>query len=94
MTAPLPVRYADIEGDIMAEQSGWIITTSEDRPVGEIVKELALAGLTVEHVLEEIGSITGRADPASVGRMRKVKGVMDVSPDSGVDIGPPDAPVS
>jgi hypothetical protein len=52
------------------------------------------AGLEVEGVLDAIGIVTGRADANSIARLRKVRGVADVSPDYKVDIGPPGAPIS
>ncbi len=78
----------------MARNTGWIVTTSDDRPIAEIAKDLSRAGFNVGHVLGEVGSITGSADPAIVGKLRAIPGVADVSPETGIDIGPPDAPVS
>lgn len=78
----------------MPDKKGWVITTSEDRPIAEIADELSLAGFSVGEVLGEIGSITGSADPGAVGNLRKIRGVLDISPDTGIDIGPPDAPIS
>ena len=73
----------------MAQSQQWIITTSQDRPVAEIAKELSSAGFAVEQVLDEIGSITGRASKAVAAKLRAIKGVVDVSPSTGIDIGPP-----
>jgi hypothetical protein len=38
--------------------------------------------------------VTGSADAKHVARLRRVKGVADVSADYPVDIGPPDAEIS
>ena len=73
----------------MGKGKGWIVATSGDRPIREIAKDLADAGLAVGQVLEEIGSITGSADAKVVAKLRKVRGVVDVSPDTPIDIGPP-----
>jgi len=73
----------------MGEQQGWIITTSADRSIRDIATDLKKAGFNVGHVLEEVGSITGAAAEETIARLRKIKGVVDVSPDRPIDIGPP-----
>lgn len=75
----------------MAKAKKWIITTSSDRSIHEIAKDLANAGLTGSQVLETVGSITGSAAAKTVAKLRKVRGVVDVSPDVPVDVGPPDS---
>lgn len=75
----------------MAKAKKWIITTSGDRSIHEIAKDLADAGLTDSQVLEAVGSITGSAGAKAVAKLRKVRGVVDVSPDFPVDVGPPDS---
>jgi hypothetical protein len=70
----------------------WVITTSGDRSIGAIAKDLGSAGLTRRQVLKEIGSITGSASDKDVAKLRKVRGVADVSPSAPpVNIGPPDS---
>jgi hypothetical protein len=76
----------------MAEKKTWIVTTSPDRPLDEILKDLADAGFVVGQSLAEIGCITGSASPKTAAKLRKVRGVIDVSPDTAVDVGPPDSP--
>ena len=73
----------------MAESKGWIVTTSDERPIADIAKDLTDAGFSVGHVLKEVGSITGAAAEETIARLRKIKGVVDVSPDRPIDIGPP-----
>ena len=75
----------------MTKKKTWIITTGSDRPIHEIAKDLADAGLKEIQVLQEIGSITGSAEDEDVGKLRKVRGVKDISPDISIDIGPPDS---
>lgn len=74
-----------------AAKREWIVTLSGDRPIGTIAKELGTAGLTRQTVLKEIGSITGAASDKDVAKLRKVRGVADVSPSEQIDIGPPDS---
>ena len=73
---------------------GWIVTTSGERPAKDVAKDLRAKGFAVDQVLDEIGAITGAADDAVADKVRAVKGVTDVSPDSAIDIGPPDAPTT
>ena len=74
-----------------AARKEWIITVSGDRPIGAIAKDLGTAGLTKQQVLKEIGSITGAASAKDVAKLRKVRGVADVSPSEPINIGPPDS---
>lgn len=73
----------------MAKATTWIITTSGDRSIHDIAKDLAAAGLADGQVLEEIGCITGSAGSKAAAKLRKVRGVIDVSPDVPVSVGPP-----
>jgi hypothetical protein len=75
----------------MAKGKTWVITTSGNRSIHEIAKDLAKAGLTSGQVLEEIGSITGSAGDKTVAKLRKVRGVVDVSPVPRAGVGPPDS---
>ena len=76
----------------MAGNKGWIVTTSADRSISDITKDLKEAGFDISQVLEHIGSITGAAAEETVPKLRSIRGVVDVSPDQPIDIGPPDSP--
>jgi hypothetical protein len=78
----------------MAKSKTWIVTTSGERPVADVAKDLRAKGFSVDQVLDEIGAITGAADDSVVPKLRAVKGVADVSPDTAIDIGPPDSPTT
>lgn len=78
----------------MAETKKWVVTTSGDRSLSDVKKELTEAGFAIDQVLDEIGVITGSAGDDDAERLRSVPGVTDVSPDSPIDIGPPDEPVT
>jgi hypothetical protein len=71
-----------------------VITISGERPIHEVAHDLKKAGLQVDQVLENIGSVTGSAETGTAERLRSIRGVADVSPDHPVNIGPPGAPVS
>ena len=71
------------------KNKSWIVTTSADRPIKDIARDLRAAGFSVERVNDEIQSITGAAGDESVEKLRKIAGVVDVSPDAPIDIGPP-----
>ena len=76
----------------MPTNKNWVVTASADRPIKDIAKDLEDAGFSVGNVNDEIRSITGAAGDKSVEKLRKISGVIDVSPDTPIDIGPPDSP--
>jgi hypothetical protein len=78
----------------MPQPRTWIVTTSGDRPLGEIANDLKRTGFSIGQVLSEIGAITGSASDDVVAKLRAIPGVADVSPDTPIDIGPPDAPIT
>ncbi len=80
---------AEVKG--MAEAQTWVVTTSGNRSITDIGKDLENAGLTNVEVLDQIGVITGSADDSAVERLRQVPGVGDVSPSAPINIGPPNA---
>ena len=73
----------------MAKGTGWIVTTSSDRPIADIAADLKSAGLTVSQVNDQISSISGTGAAGLKSKLEKVKGVVDVSPNTPIDIGPP-----
>jgi hypothetical protein len=76
----------------MPSKKGWIVTISGDRPIEEVEKDLAKAGFSVGQVLKEVGSITGVGDDNLESKLRAIRGVADVTPDTPIDIGPPGSP--
>jgi hypothetical protein len=69
--------------------TNWIITTDGDRPAADIARDLEAAGMACDQVLAEIGCILGSAEDSCFDALRAVRGVVDVAPDIGIDIGPP-----
>lgn len=78
----------------MGKSKQWIVTTSGERPLGEVENDLKNKGFAVNQVLDEIGCIIGSVDDAVVEQLHEVPGVTDVSPNESIDIGPPNAPVT
>lgn len=77
----------------MSKSKKWIIKTGGKRPIRAIAKELANAGFKGGQVLKELGNITGSAEEKVVKKLRKVRGVVDISPDDiSPDVGPPGSP--
>jgi hypothetical protein len=74
-----------------AAQGSWIVTTSGNRAIADIAKDLKAAGVAVQQTLHEVGVLTVKADEKAIGKARSVSGVSDVSPDHPVDIGPPNS---
>lgn len=67
----------------------WIVTTTSSRPIKEIAKDLEAAGFTVSQVNEMINSISGSTARGGGEKLRRVAGVVDVSADEPIEIGPP-----
>jgi hypothetical protein len=59
------------------KKKDWVVTTSGDRPLEDVAKDLTKSGFKVGQVLHP--------------KLRKVKGVTDVSANVGADVGPPDS---
>lgn len=78
----------------MADKTRWVITTSGDRSLSDVKKSLSTAGFAVDQVLDEIGCITGTASDDVANALRAVPGIADVSPETPIDIGPPDGPIT
>jgi hypothetical protein len=76
----------------MASNQRWIITVSTARPISEIAADLTAAGLQLDDTLDQVGVIVGTAPADRTDRFRAIPGVVDVSPETQVDIGPPDSP--
>jgi hypothetical protein len=72
-------------------QGTWIVTTSGDRAIADVAKDLKAAGFAIEQTLDQVGVITGKSDAKAITKARAVRGVADVSPDHPVDIGPPNS---
>ncbi|HEX8263909.1 MAG TPA: hypothetical protein VF596_00690 [Pyrinomonadaceae bacterium] len=77
----------------MSESKRLVVTTSEDRSISDIEKELTDNGFVVDEVFDAAGSITGKVtDDDAIDRLREIRGVTDVSPEPPpIDIGPPGA---
>ena len=71
-----------------------LVVTVSGRAVGDVTRDLKAAGFEVDQVLDAIGVVTGSADTKNLGRLRKISGVADLSPNHDVNIGPPGAPIS
>lgn len=74
----------------MSESKRWIITTSNKRPLSEVAEDLTKKGFAIDQVLSEIGCVTGSASSDVAKKLRSIPGIADVSPEEGIDIGPPD----
>ena len=74
-----------------SKKKDWVVTTSGDRPLEEVANDLRKSGFKVGEVLHEIGLITGEGGDDVAEKLRKVKGVTDVSANVGADVGPPDS---
>ena len=76
------------------KKQSLVITTSGNRSIKDVARDLKDAGFDVEEVLEAINVVTGKGKAGSEDKLRSVQGVVDVSEDHPVDIGPPGSPIS
>jgi predicted transcriptional regulator len=76
------------------ESQSVVVTVSSDRHIHEVARDLKASGLESAQVLDAINIVTGSVAPKSIEKLRKVRGVQDVSEDHPVSIGPPGAPIS
>ena len=74
----------------MAECKRWVVTTSGDRPLNDVARDIEAAGFAIDQVLDQIGIITGSATDSVAEAVRAIPGVADVSLDEPIDIGLPD----
>jgi hypothetical protein len=74
-----------------AGKKEWVVTTSGDRSLEDVAEDLKTSGFNVGEILHEIGLITGEGEDDVAEKLRKVKGVTDVSANVGADVGPPDS---
>jgi len=76
----------------MPANERWVVTTdSAHRSMKDITDDLSKAGFEISQTLDEIGVVIGTGDKDMAQRWRSIDGVVDASPDSSVDIGPPDS---
>ncbi len=73
----------------MPKGKGWIVTTSGNRPIGDVARDLKRAGFKVDQVNEQISSISGTGNSRLKSKLKAIEGVVDVTPDTPIDIGPP-----
>lgn len=76
------------------EKTRWIVTTSHERPINDVVRDLRETGFAVREVLAEVLSITGQASDTVARQVESIPGVVAVMRDEVFDVGPPDAPVT
>lgn len=73
------------------KKKDWVVTTSGDRPLEDVAKELKQSGFKVGQVLHETGLIAAEGGDDDAEKARKVKGVTDVSANVGASVGPPNS---
>jgi hypothetical protein len=78
----------------MTERRKWVVTLSHERPLDDIRRAMDEAGFETDQVLDAIGVVTGAGSAEVAERLRGMSGIADVSPDSPIDLGPPDSPTT
>jgi len=83
---PLPASFHQSQNMINVA-----VTLKPGADINTVAAALAQAGLVLESRLDAIGSITGKATPQVISRLRTVVGVDDVSELPQIQIAPPDS---
>ncbi len=74
-----------------SQHRGFVITTDSTRPIDDVARELAAAGLDKVQTLREIGVIAGHAAGSAEARFRAIAGVSNVAFDAPVRVEPPES---
>ena len=74
----------------MLNHKAWVVMTSLERPISEIVEALMAAGFSVVSIVEDIGRISGESDEATAKAVRNIGGVTQVYRQD-VEAAPPDS---
>jgi hypothetical protein len=74
----------------MAEHPRWIVTTTQERPIGDVARDLADCGFAISETLDSIGCITGSAERGLIAALSKIEGVADIAPDTQIQLPPTD----
>jgi len=69
------------------------VLVEENADMSRILEGLRACGFLVDAVQEEIGTITGRIDPARLAQLSNVEGVVQVERTREVQISPPGSKV-
>lgn len=78
----------------MTDIKSWVVTLAEGDDAAAVASSLETAGFRIDQRLGEIGIIIGRATAEVAEHARTLPGIVDVAPETAVDIGPPDAPTT
>lgn len=77
-----------------AQENDWVVTVDASHPLERVVQELVRIGMRVRQVLALGGAIIAHGTDHQASEAREVSGVIDVSKDEPIDIGPPSAKIS
>lgn len=66
----------------------WAITLSGSRPIMSVADDVREAGLSITHVLSEIGVILGEGSDEIASKIRTLEGITDVSLNKTVRLNP------
>lgn len=71
------------------------ISVADDhlKDFSDVVARCRKAGMTIEHEMKSIGTITGSIDETALEKLQRVKGVSLVEPEHSFQIAPPDSDV-
>jgi hypothetical protein len=80
-------------GESVEPERKVVVSVSDDRrdAIQDVVSALRAAGMTVDHVLEPIGTVTGSMGSSTMSGLKSVPGVAEVELERTYETPPPDA---
>jgi predicted TPR repeat methyltransferase len=74
----------------MTEHQRWVVTTTQERPIQDVARDLRDRGFKITETLDMIGCITGTAGADLIKIVRKIEGIADISADTNINLPPAD----
>ncbi|NET38507.1 MAG: ketohydroxyglutarate aldolase [Cyanothece sp. SIO1E1] len=59
----------------------------------DVIQDLQAAGMQVDQIMDKLGIVTGSCDSTKVDALSQVAGVLEVEPEQGYQIAPPDSDI-
>lgn len=72
----------------MTNHQTWLVSVDLQADVASVARMLSERGFKLKEVHSEISCITGVASEEDIPSLRKITGVLDISPDVPIDVGP------
>jgi hypothetical protein len=77
----------------MEDHQNWLVTVDPQVDIARVSRVLSQSGFQVKQILSEVSCITGSAPGGKIPLFRKITGVVNISADFPVDLGPGDGDI-